>query len=169
METSQNPVNDMVLHKLRDIHLPDPVSFYPLPMAWWIMITVVILLSIGLWLLVQYRLKAAQRTALKKLDQLETELASHDNQAVIFMELSYLLKHYVKNQYPNSLASGLIGDDWLNFLDRTSHSKEFSQGAGKTLRTLPYQNNKRSSLEVFSAVRLWIKQNPYKTKKHIVL
>lgn len=169
MEATEDIINNTLLHKLRDIHLPDPVSFYPLPSTWWISLVSAVLLIVGLWFFVQYKLKAAQRKALKKLDKLELELKNNSNHSIIFMELSYLLKHYVKEQYPNTFASSLVGEAWLDFLDLTSNSKAFSQGTGKALRTLPYKNNsEESELEIFTLVRLWIKQHPYKTKKNIM-
>ena len=170
MEINTQAVNSNLLHKLRDIHLPDPVSFYPLPLAWWIMFFITGLLIVGFWFFLQYKLKATQRKALKQLDILEAELKDHPDHEFIYMELSYLLKNYVRQQFPNTFASSLIDQKWLIFLDKTSDSKNFSQGVGNALRNLPYQNKThKDGLEIFDVVRLWIKKNPYKTKKKIVV
>ena len=166
MYSANNNINNNLLHKLRDIHLPDPVSFYPLPMAWWVSLVIIILFTLGLWGFIQYTLKSTQRKALKDLKQLEIELLNNPDHEVIFMELSYLLKNYVRQQFPNTYASSLIGDDWLNFLDSTSKNEDFSQGVGQTLRTRPYQKDAQNEgLEVFTVVTQWVRKNPYKTKK----
>lgn len=101
----QNP-----LSQLRDIHLPDAVSWWPLAWPWWVML--VLLLAI-IVLTVYWRKKQAwRRIALKQFNQL-IELNDHD-----FARASNrLLKQVALNKLGKESA-GYSGIKWLQYLDQ---------------------------------------------------
>ena len=57
------------LAQLRDIHLPDPVGFWPLAPGWWILgLLILILLGVALrFLIKRYRNNRYRKQALSKL------------------------------------------------------------------------------------------------------
>ncbi len=131
------------LAQLRDIHLPDSVGFWPPAPGWWIL-AFLILAVIVIALVKTLRYKQQNRYRLKALQSLNLawEAYQKDKQVQDYLfQLSQLLKRTALSAYPQLMVNSFHGQQWLAFLDRTNNSaeKEFSEGIGKTLATLPYQ------------------------------
>ena len=72
---------DTVVSKLRDIHEPAAVSFWPLAPGWWALLGLLVavpLLILG-WRALRRRAKPARREALRELHQLREDYAKHGN------------------------------------------------------------------------------------------
>ena len=100
---------------IRDLHLPDPVGWWPLAPGWWILIALFIA---GLvWLAVawirQYRQAAARRFALKSLKNIEARYASGENVIALCREVSELVRRAMLAYAPREDVAGLTGDEWL--------------------------------------------------------
>ncbi|HHC74029.1 MAG TPA: DUF4381 domain-containing protein [Thiothrix sp.] len=136
---------------LRDIHLPDPISWWPLAWGWWLLIIAALcfLTLITLWLL--RRSKKTKNIAKPVLFMQTLNALKTEKQAPIFAtKLSALLKHSAVYYYGQQ-AAGLSGEAWLAFLDqswalgktpeqkRTTHI--FSSPQGRALLSAPYQAN----------------------------
>jgi len=131
------------LSQLRDIHLPEPVTFWPPAPGWWVLLLLVL---IGLLFLYRHAIAAlTQRRklafVLRELDKaLEsfTESAAFEhkrNQAGLdyLADVNILLKRVVLVIFPASTAVHLTGADWLAFLDKEGKTTAFSEGAGRIL------------------------------------
>ena len=131
------------LSQLRDIHLPEPVTFWPPAPGWWVLL---LLLLIGLAFLYRHAIAAMiQRRklafVLRELDKaLEnfTEAAAFENkrnQAGLdyLAEVNILLKRVVLVVFPESTAVHLTGAQWLAFLDKEGKASAFSEGPGRIL------------------------------------
>ncbi|PCJ16898.1 MAG: hypothetical protein COB04_09785 [Gammaproteobacteria bacterium] len=57
--------------QLRDIHIPEPVGLFPLPIGWWILLVAAIVFVGGGYYFTRRYLRRMQRSALKDLTQLE--------------------------------------------------------------------------------------------------
>jgi hypothetical protein len=129
---------------LRDIHLPEPVSWWPPAAGWWIVLALVMLV-IGLcaWL---YRRRRRQRWSAVYLARAELralrERYLYDEDIRQFAaELSALLRRVSISLYPRAETASLTGEDWLRHLDQPLPDKPFSTGAGRILIELPYRRN----------------------------
>ena len=127
---------------LRDLHLPDPVSWWPLALGWWLVIAV-LFFGIG-WLLLrawrQWRFNAPRRYALQAVAAVENEYRSHRDPVRLSKELSQLLRRGMLAYAPRSEVAGLTGEAWLRWLDQGLPVPYFHTQGGKSLLQLPYRN-----------------------------
>lgn len=142
---------------LRDIHLPDPVGWWPPAPGWWLLTALILLLVGGfLGLRRRYRHRRYRRLALRELERLEqlppAELAAG---------LSRLLRRAALCHFPRGECAGLSGEAWLAFLDRPFADNPFSEGAGRCLLEAPYRPaTEIDSRALIELARRWIKQLP---------
>ncbi len=150
-----------ILHGIEEVHLPDPVSWWPQTIGWKVLgLLALILLSYGIyrqikiWWRNRYR-----REALKQLASLEASAA--DWQSVV-RQLPTLLKLVALQVYPRSDIAVLSGPSWLYFLDAQSSGVSFCDKAGEQLLVVAYQAEEHWMLdeadarELISRVRFWI-------------
>jgi hypothetical protein len=127
---------------LRDLHLPEPVGWWPLAPGWWLLL---VLALMGMALLIRqwYRAwsrNAARRQALRVLDARVADYARHGNAVRLGSELSELLRRTMLAYAPRADVAGLTGDDWLAWLDRGLERPQFLQGDGRPLIEWPYRD-----------------------------
>jgi len=127
---------------LRDLHLPDAISWWPLAPGWWVVIAVT-LLAIGyllrLWMRTRAR-GAARRYALRQLEALVQAYEQHKDLVAFAAEASALLRRTMLAYAPRQDVAGLTGDAWLQWLDRDLAQPMFVDGPGRQLLDLPYRN-----------------------------
>ena len=127
---------------LRDLHLPDAISWWPLAPGWWVVIAVA-LLALGYLLRVWLRTRArgaARRYALRQLDALVQAYEQHKDLVTFGAEASALLRRTMLAYAPRQDVAGLTGDAWLQWLDRDLAQPVFVNGPGRQLLDLPYRN-----------------------------
>lgn len=127
---------------LRDLHLPEPVGWWPPAPGWWILLVLLAgLLAYGLTRWHQHRQRhAARRFALGKLARYEAEYLEHRNPVVLGKQLSQLLRRGMLAYADRDEVAGLTGEDWLHWLDRGMPLPYFHTDGGKSLLQLPYRN-----------------------------
>lgn len=160
----QPDLNDI---PIRDIHLPDPVSWWPPALGWWLVMLLIFALLVGFaWYLKRRKRFEVKKQALRELDELYRRY-QHNNDANIFVkDLSVLLRRICISQYPPQLVAGLTGRQWLKYLDSTLSPKKnksghkFSDKMGLVLLTAPYTNNvseSRPNVEALHTLALeWV-------------
>ena len=146
------------LAQLRDIHLPEPISWWPPAPGWW----VVLLLSLAAVVLVIYFLrkhwlqKRYRRIALRELENFSLN-GERNNQALL-EEMSALLRRVALQTYGRKRVAPLAGEPWLDFLNSTGKTEEFTQGAAKVLGAGLYQSSVEADMdEVLQIAQRWIK------------
>ena len=123
---------------LRDIHLPSAPGWWPPALGWWLSAALLVLLVFGLFLLVRrIRRLGYRRQALRQLATLERDLKLPP--AALLSALSSLLRRAVLCAFDREECAGLVGEDWLQFLDRGFRDAPFSSGSGRCLGQGPYQ------------------------------
>src|SRR6516165_10054078 len=126
-----------LLSQLRDIHLPPPITIWPLALGWYLLLAffiILMLIAIYFWLsyLKKHHLK---KCVMKRLEELQQEQNLHH---AVSEELSVLLKRAALATFPRKEVAGLYGEEWLQFLDKTAVTNEFTEGAGRQLISSPY-------------------------------
>lgn len=154
------------LPQLQDIHLPTSPGIWPLAIGWWILLTLIIFL--GVWLLLRIRrqakLKKQRDMIFSLLDNLEKKLKEKPGNDVI-AEINTLMRQLAINYYPRNIIASLTGANWLDFLDLSGKTKNFSRGAGRILIDAPYQpEDHAGGLQNFNKdefiplIRRWVKR-----------
>lgn len=149
---------------LRDLHLPEPVSWWPPAPGWWFLsLVLAILIAYGLTRAYgRRRQNAARRYALRELARCEAEYMEHRNPVLLGKQLSQLLRRGMLAYAPREEIAGLTGDEWLNWLDRDMPLPYFHTEGGKSLLELPYRNPQDDCSDIdvdamLSAVRMRLK------------
>ncbi|MGD8176532.1 DUF4381 domain-containing protein [Marinimicrobium sp. ARAG 43.8] len=158
------------LAQLKDIHLPDPVGWWPLAWGWW-MLLAVLLLAAGLlvwrWR-ARRRRQQYRREALVVLRdaQRRYRAATPGPEASrrYLQDISELLRRTVLSGLPERLhpaVAALNGRQWLALLDTTAPTKSgFEEGPGQILAEGPYQPNPEfDDASLYALVSLWIKRH----------
>ena len=147
---------------LRDIHLPEPIGWWPPAPGWWL-IPLLVTAALTLTFLVRRLIRRGRlkKRALQRLEQLTTAYRSSGNQAQLARELSVLLRRLALSINPRTEVAALTGEQWLHYLDRTMDSSDgersFRQGTGRCLLDAPYRPQDQSDAEALIAlVRRWI-------------
>lgn len=148
---------------LRDIHLPDQISWWPPAPGWWLL-----LLSLGaviaLLLLKRSRHNPSVSIRAASLQELETiarKYQRHANEQRLMRETSALLRRICLSLYPREQVASLTGEAWLAFLDRTLPGEQFSHGAGRILVDGPYRPEVQLDGEALLALcHKWIEHLP---------
>ena len=139
------------LAKLRDIHLPDPVSIWPLAPGWYLLAGIIIMaLAITAYFAYRYWLKVRpRRAALKELKS----LAANDIQ-----QLSSLLRRCALAYYPAHDVASLTGDAWITFLNKTSKTPLFTGNNAVVLKQAGYQKQAQNHHnDLILSSKKWIK------------
>ena len=162
--------NTPVVVNLRDIHLPDPVSFFPLPVAWWVLLVVVLCVVVCVLYFLMYARKKMLRYALVELDELQFHQSKQSKQdSDTVMALGVLMKRYAQCQFPRNQVAHLWGESWLAFLRSTSSLGQFDGDRGGAAIRLPYQKavSNEEAKVLFDSVRSWMKENPHRRYRQI--
>jgi hypothetical protein len=123
---------------LRDIHLPEPIGWWPPALGWWIVLMIVVLLIAGLvWFLRRRQRLRIYRFALRELESLQTDLRLTPHEKL--QRLSMLLRRVGLSLFPREEVAGLVGENWLHWLDRPFKTPRFAKEVGRLLIDAPYR------------------------------
>lgn len=100
---------------LRDIHLPEDISFFPPGYGWGIIFVVLVLVYLTYRTYKYIRLKSRKYYALKLLQN------TLDNNLESVRQISVILRRICLYKYPQ--AAVLFGKKWIDFLNQHSRMK----------------------------------------------
>jgi hypothetical protein len=127
---------------LRDLHLPEPIGWWPLAPGWWVILAIGAA-ALGYVLRRLYRRwqsNAPRRFALRELARIEAEFLEHRNPVTLGKQVSELLRRGMLAYAPRDEVAGLTGEAWLAWLDRGMPVPYFHTEGGKSLLNLPYRD-----------------------------
>lgn len=155
-----NPTDPLA--QLKDIHTPDPISWWPLAWGWWVVIALCLAL---LTLIIVWAIKRKRRARYRKqaLAELHRLAKNELNAGEFIAAINHLLKRVVQHQssHTQASASTLSGHAWLTYLDQSQakNSTAFREGAGRALGEAAYRPNPSVDRQaVVALANRWIKQ-----------
>jgi len=127
------------LKDLRDIHMPEPVSIWPLAPGWWILLILIpVLFFIVRFIVRRLLMPKYKKIALQELSNITTNYAVAKNSHETCGEISLLIRKALVAKLGNQEVAGLVTGEWLAYLDNLSKTDSFSNGAGRHIVTTPY-------------------------------
>jgi len=155
---------------LKDIHLPEPIHWWPPAIGWWLLMVLVPLLIVAaIFLFKRLRRQTALKTAGKLLAALRKDQNRDSLQALI--ALSALLRRVAISTAPRTDVAALSGEAWLAYLDTAFPDKPFSQGPGRFLADVQYRQAAPEELDLdalFALCEQWLKRqrkNPFSLRE----
>jgi len=149
---------------LRDIHLPEPVSWWPPAPGWWLLLLSIALIIGGLWWWRRrdrHRRLDLRQAALSYLRALRQGYDRDGDAPALAAGLSALLRRISLQVYPRTEVAGLTGEAWLAFLDRVLGDHRFTRGPGRVLEEAPYRRQPQIDAQALLALsEAWIQALP---------
>jgi hypothetical protein len=125
-EGEKTGIDPTSLNLLEDLVVPEPISWWPLAPAWWIIIAIIALgAGTGGWIAWRrWKAGAYRRAALRELDALSDSAKG----------IPALLKRVALAAWPRPEVAGLAGERWVAFLRDASPESFDEQSADDLLR-----------------------------------
>lgn len=158
------------LAQLKDIHLPEPIGWWPLAWGWWVLIAV-LLIALGLviwrWRARRHRQRYRQEAlvVLRYAYQRFRENADSASATRTYLQaVSELLRRTALSALPADChgdIAALSGRRWLRFLEASAPVENgFTEGPGAALAEGPYQLHPKVDVEALDALAAqWIKRH----------
>lgn len=133
------------LSELADIHLPDPVGFWPLAPGWWILLVIVLVTAffLGRRFVAQWKINRGKMYALRELEKSLQQFRSAraaasesemDQVKLNFVsEINAVLRRVALKKFPGQNPASLSGEPWITFLRRTGDASLLDDEQARTL------------------------------------
>ena len=152
-----NPQTDTL--PLRDIHLPDPVSWWPPAIGWWLVLA---LLMIILFLLPHFirwlKHKPLRKVALQEFDYI---VAQHKGSAELLAAVSAFLRRLSMSYHGRQQSASLTGNAWIEELGSLNSQASLPDSLSHLLIRGPYQKQVQFNEDEFIKLcRQWLSSLP---------
>ncbi|MBO5038775.1 MAG: DUF4381 domain-containing protein [Alphaproteobacteria bacterium] len=134
------------LPEIRDIYIPDGVSFFPIAYGWWVLLTGLFLLFFMIKLLLLGIKKSKKHYALKTLKNINA-----NSPVTAAIEMSELLRRICTVKYKE--AAALYGQEWIDFLNNHTEDK-LSGDEANLLMYAPFMKEQNSPFNEMAAEKL---------------
>lgn len=147
---------------LRDIHLPEPISWWPLAPGWWLLLIVVFFtVAAGYW---WWRKTADSRQrrrveqfAGRELDRIEAAYLASRDQSQLLGSLSILVRRVAMSLNSRRQVAGLCGGEWTEWLKRSTPQHGLDEQTLEQLVEGPYRKDTTvDATALVSACRRWL-------------
>ena len=157
---------------LKDIHLPEAISWWPLASGWWLLLTCLVLLAVIVFFIKKtHQRKQLNREINIEIKKIKTQFRHTKNKYELAQSLSILLRRSSISFYSEKNVAGLTGERWLTFLDDTtsktngsSNTEKLQSKMGNVLIVAPYLP-KTSDFDFDAQALLRLCENWLKTQK----
>lgn len=122
--------SEELLAQLADIHLPEPVSFWPPAPGWWVL--AILLLFLVLWMsrksFLANRRRKIKAQALNELEKCYSTYSHDSDSDSNRLKLRYVneansvLKRVALVHFPGAAVAGLGGPEWVGFIKDNGQS-----------------------------------------------
>lgn len=137
---------------LKDLHLPEAISWFPPALGWWLLLLIVPLACVALYALYRYLSRKSPVKQAKQVlaDIQQSSMNNHEKLAA----LSALLRRVAISLHARQEVAGLTGAAWLAFLDSSLPDTPFSTGVGRYLIDAPYRPQELSNEKLSKLISL---------------
>ena len=156
-------VQQMLAEQLRDVHLPEAISWWPLAWGWWV-ILIILFLTILASLFFFYHKRAKNRYRGLAITSLQTAYdnwtKNQDNQAYLH-QANDVLKRCVLHTSRTATLATQTGKAWVEQLNKQG-KKPLSEEAQNALGFECYQAKPSSDIKsLHSELLYWLKTHEY--------
>ena len=138
---------DIASIPLRDIHLPESVSWWPLAPGWWIVLGLLVLATAVVFFL--KHMKGRRQLEKQVMDEFQGLVDQYKNDRdinALLGNVSKLLRRVSMTRFSQQEVAALTGDRWLKFLDETlgngkNNNLNFHSELGELLVSRQYQKS----------------------------
>lgn len=152
---------------LRDIHLPDAISWWPPAIGWWILLALVIAAFIfipKLYRRVTYT--SLNKVANKTYQNIVDEFKENNNDSAFIIATSQFLRQTAMSYCGREDVAQLTGDIWVGALNDIIKQEHFTYDLKQSLVHAPYQkNNSIDTEKLINAVQSWLNKLPKQTQR----
>ena len=152
---------------LRDIHLPDAISWWPPAIGWWILLASVIAAFIfipKLYRRVTYT--PLNKVANKTYHNIVDEFKENNNDSSFIIATSQFLRQTAMSYCGRDEVAQLTGDEWVQALNNITEQDHFTPDLKQSLVDAPYQKNISIDAEqLINAVQSWLNELPKQLPK----
>lgn len=147
---------------LRDIHLPDGVSFWPPAPGWWLLLALVIALAILLPKLIRYlKQPKLNKLALSDFSRIQQQFQQHQNAQQLAQALSSLLRRIALSYLPREQVASLTGEAWQQQLLSINPQHPLANDFLNTLNSAAYgPNAELDAQQLLQPCEQWLKSLP---------
>ncbi|HEY9200943.1 MAG TPA: DUF4381 domain-containing protein [Gammaproteobacteria bacterium] len=159
------PVNPADGLQLRDIHLPDAVSWWPPAIGWWLTPLLLVLLALAFIalrrILRKRRRNASKKIAVAELQRIKQHYADNGDALHNLRELSILLRRVALSYLPREHSASLTGEAWIAQLNQLAQHQVFSEQHLELLTRGVYQPQLETDLTpLLKQCEQWLQQLP---------
>jgi len=148
--------------ELRDIHLPDAVSWWPPAMGWWVLLLAVILLFVAVFFLIKkLNQVSVRKTAMADFERIKADYIEHQDKTVLSQQLSQLLRQILLSTHSRSEVASVSGEQWLAMLKQSHPKGQFELSWLESLSLSAYQKQADYDADsLLNNIQHWVSTYP---------
>ncbi len=147
---------------LRDIHLPEAVSWWPPAPGWWLLIVALVVLVLGfifLWRWIKH--KPLRKLAAIEFNNIVANFGQQRDSRQLLGQLSTLLRRVLMNYLGRNSSAAVTGDDWIKQLNMLADKNCFNAEQEALLSRGQFQQELDfDSHALLNSCERWIKALP---------
>ncbi len=148
--------------KLRDIHLPGEVSWWPPATGWWFVLLLLAISAVVAYFILKKRQQVSVRqTALIDIQRIKHAYQQHADKTLLSQQLSQLLRQVLLSSYERTRVASATGEEWLALLHESHPKGQFELIWLRQLSQAAYQKEADFDAEaLLHHIEHWIKTYP---------
>lgn len=141
-----------LLHQLKDVQLPQPISGWPLAPGWYVLLVLLLgLIGVGV---VMMRRRLAKKRRQQRIWQQFLAIEAQQNVATA---MAYI-KQVAITLYPNQQVEQLQGEAWVEFLQASAKLLVIPPELKHALAHAAYQATPANSQALLTVLHSWLEQ-----------
>ena len=152
---------------LRDIHLPDAISWWPPAVGWWVLLA----LTIVAFIFISKLYRRITYTPLNKVvdntfKNIIAEYKKNNNESDFIIKTSQFLRQTAMSYSGRNNVAQVTGEQWIQTLNNLTEENYFNEKIKKTLINAPYQKDINIDAEqLINTIQNWLDKLPKKSKR----